>query len=210
MQSEAKLKGGAYTPNEVHGMQVQANTIAADASKHGAGLKQLMHTMSLNDIPPSVAAKAAKLNGYTIPTTLQKVLLNLTFGGGVHTSGQANQIVKLARQYMGTPYAWGGESPKGFDCSGFAQYLYGKVGIRIPRTTYTQWQTGHAVPHGQLQPGDLVFFRGSDSKGGLPGHVGVYVGNGQMIDAPHTGTDVRIESIDSFGGYMGARRYGKG
>jgi hypothetical protein len=113
-------------------------------------------------------------------------------------------------QYIGTPYVWGGESPKGFDCSGFAQYLYGKAGIRIPRTTYTQWQTGHSVPQGQLQPGDLVFFRGSDSKGGLPGHVGVYIGNGMMIDAPHTGASVRTERVDTFGGYMGARRYGKG
>jgi cell wall-associated NlpC family hydrolase len=130
--------------------------------------------------------------------------------GGAAETAAAHKILGLARKYIGTPYVWGGESPKGFDCSGFAQYLYGKAGIRIPRTTYTQWQTGHSVPQGQLQPGDLVFFRGSDSKGGLPGHVGVYIGNGMMIDAPHTGASVRTESIATFGGYMGARRYGKG
>ena len=133
-------------------------------------------------------------------------------GGGfapVGKNGVAQKLVSEAHSFIGTPYLWGGESPKGFDCSGFAQYLYAKVGINIPRTTYTQWQTGNAVPKGNLQPGDLVFFRGSDSRGGLPGHVGVYIGDGMMIDAPHTGTSVRVESVHNFGGYMGARRYGK-
>lgn len=141
---------------------------------------------------------------------LQKTLGALAFNTGAISGQAANTIVNLAHQYMGTPYVWGGESPKGFDCSGFAQFLYGKAGINIPRTTYTQWRAGRAVNPAQLRPGDLVFFRGSDSKGGLPGHVGIYIGNGQMIDAPHTGSDVRIEGVASFGGYMGARRYGKG
>lgn len=123
---------------------------------------------------------------------------------------QARTLIGLAQDYIGTPYVWGGESPKGFDCSGFAQFLYAKAGVKIPRTTYTQWQAGHAVPPGQLMPGDLVFFKGSDSIGGLPGHVGLYIGGGKMIDAPHTGATVRIENIGTFGGYMGARRYGRG
>lgn len=139
-----------------------------------------------------------------------KVLGSLVFAGekGLRTP-QQRMIVQLAHEYMGTPYQWGGESPKGFDCSGFAQYLYGKAGISIPRTTYTQWAAGHAVNQNQLQPGDLVFFKGSDSINGLPGHVGIYIGGGKMIDAPHTGADVRIDNVASFGGYMGARRYGK-
>ena len=118
-------------------------------------------------------------------------------------------ILQGAVDYLGTPYAWGGESPSGFDCSGLAQYLYGKVGVNIPRTTYDQFKGGISVPSNQLQPGDLVFFKGSDSKNGLPGHVGIYVGGGKMIDAPHTGSVVRVESVSSFGGYMGARRYTK-
>lgn len=138
-----------------------------------------------------------------------KVLGSLAFSGekGLRTPAQKT-IVSLAHEYMGTPYLWGGESPKGFDCSGFAQYLYAKAGIKIPRTTYTQWQSGRAINQSQLRPGDLVFFKGSDSIGGLPGHVGIYIGGGKMIDAPHTGSDVRIDNIASFGGYMGARRYG--
>ncbi len=118
-----------------------------------------------------------------------------------------NQILGSASEYLGTPYAWGGSSPTGFDCSGLAQYLYAKSGIQIPRTTYDQFKGGLAVPKSQLQAGDLVFFTGSDPKNGLPGHVGIYVGNGLMIDAPHTGDVVRVQSINSFGGYQGARRY---
>src|SRR6185312_5388987 len=113
-------------------------------------------------------------------------------------------------EYLGTPYAWGGESPTGFDCSGLAQYIYAESGVSIPRTTYDQFQSGNAVGKSQLQAGDLVFFKGSDSKNGLPGHVGIYIGNGKMIDAPHTGDVVKVQSVASFPGYMGARRYTSG
>lgn len=121
--------------------------------------------------------------------------------------GTVQTILGQASEYLGTPYAWGGESPTGFDCSGLAQYVYAKAGVQIPRTTYDQFKTGLSVPKGQLQPGDLVFFKGSDSKGGLPGHVGIYVGGGKMIQAPHTGTVVQVSSVASFPGYVGARRY---
>lgn len=116
-------------------------------------------------------------------------------------------ILSQASEYLGTPYAWGGESPTGFDCSGLAQYVYAKAGVQIPRTTYDQFKGGLAVPKSQLQPGDLVFFKGSDSKNGLPGHVGIYVGGGKMIQAPHTGDVVQVSSVSSFPGYQGARRY---
>lgn len=124
-------------------------------------------------------------------------------GGGKGAAG----IAQVASHYLGTPYVWGGSSPKGFDCSGLLQYAAARVGIHLPRTTYAQWAVGRPVAFNQLRPGDAVFFRGSDSKGGLPGHVGIYIGHGKMIDAPHTGARVRIENVRSFGGYMGARRY---
>jgi cell wall-associated NlpC family hydrolase len=143
-----------------------------------------------------------------------------SFGAGIVpsayiTSPAGRKIVDLAREYLGIPYEWGGESPKGFDCSGIAQYVYGKVGIQIPRTTYTQWTApnGHAVGKRNLRPGDLVFYKGSDSivQNGkvLPGHVGIYIGHGKIINAYGTGYGVRIDSVFSpaMGGYMGARRY---
>jgi cell wall-associated NlpC family hydrolase len=114
------------------------------------------------------------------------------------------QIVQLAQKYVGTPYKWGGTTPKGFDCSGFAQYVYAHAGVRLPRTTYEQWRIGAPVSRGQLREGDLVFFhRGPRG----PEHEGIYVGNGQMLVAPHTGAVVRFESINQ-PGYMGGRRVG--
>ena len=215
---EARLHGGsakhpAFTPNEIVGLKRYAAS-AAQAMHDGipktstraavppvTSYKAAFKKMILHGVPPSIAVMELKGAGYKLPV---KVNFSPTILPKVDM-----KIVDMAHQYLGTPYVYGGESPKGFDCSGFAQYLYSHVGIGIPRTTYTQWtaRNGRSVGKSQLQPGDLVFFRGSDSKGGLPGHVGVYIGHGMMIDAPHTGADVRMESVAKFPGYMGARRY---
>lgn len=118
-------------------------------------------------------------------------------------------IAKNALRYLGVPYVWGGESPSGFDCSGLLQYAAAQAGIHISRTTYTQWQEGRSVGLSQLKAGDALFFRGSDSVNGLPGHVGIYLGNGEFIEAAHTGAPVRIARLSGYPGYMGARRYGR-
>jgi cell wall-associated NlpC family hydrolase len=123
----------------------------------------------------------------------------------------ANDIaaVKLAQHFIGTQYQWGGSSPKtGFDCSGLLQYVWGTRGVQIPRTTYEQFQSGQSVGRGQLRAGDAVFFKGSDSQGGLPGHVGIYIGNGKYIEAPHTGATVKVSLLKNATDYQGARRYG--
>ena len=110
---------------------------------------------------------------------------------GSSSKGQA--LVNTAKQYMGVPYVWGGTSPRGFDCSGLVQYVCRQNGISVNRVAADQRKNGVYVSRENLQPGDLVFF----AKGGRIHHVGIYVGNGNMIHAPQTGDVVKISSIES-------------
>ncbi len=114
---------------------------------------------------------------------------------------QYGGVVGIAMQYLGTPYVYGGESPSGFDCSGFVMYVYSQVGVSLPRTVSTQYAVGVAVSRSELQAGDLVFFNGL-------GHVGIYIGGNQFIHSPHTGDVVKISSITGWYAdtYVGARR----
>ncbi len=117
-------------------------------------------------------------------------------------SAHGGDVVSIAMQYLGVPYVWGGASPSGFDCSGLIMYVYAQVGISLPHHAASQYGIGVPVSRDQLQPGDLVFFDGL-------GHMGMYVGGGNFIHAPHTGDVVKISSLsDSWyaSTYVGARR----
>lgn len=123
--------------------------------------------------------------------------------GGVSGS----DVVGEAEQFLGTPYVWGGESPSGFDCSGLVQYVYGQLGVTLPRTSEEQATAGTPVASlATATPGDLVLFAGSDGTATAPGHVGIYLGDGMMIDAPHTGTDVQIQPVSAAGEPVAIRR----
>ena len=110
-------------------------------------------------------------------------------------------VVGVAMRYLGTPYVWGGASPSGFDCSGLVMYAFAQIGISLPHSSYAQYGYGTPVSRGDLQPGDVVFFDGL-------GHVGIYVGGGSFIHAPHTGDVVKISSMSGWyaATYVGARR----
>ncbi len=125
---------------------------------------------------------------------------------------QHNAVVSSAIQYLGIKYQWGGATPAtGFDCSGLVTYVFAKLGVSLPHYTVSQYTSPDGVwvsPH-HLEAGDLVFFVGSDGTRKAPGHVGIYVADGYFIDAPHTGSFVRVDSLKDkrFASmYVGARR----
>jgi cell wall-associated NlpC family hydrolase len=115
-------------------------------------------------------------------------------GAGAGSSA-ARTAVAYALAQLGTPYLWGGDGAGGFDCSGLVQAAYDSAGVALPRVAQAQYDATatNTVPLNQLQPGDLVFF--GTSTGAIT-HVGIIVSPGEMVDAPHTGADVRIEPYD--------------
>ena len=139
----------------------------------------------------SSALSATGRSGQSQPGPLTSAATRAAAGGPT-----AAQVVSTAEQYLGVPYLWGGTTPQGFDCSGFVQYVYAELGISLPRTSEEQATVGTPVPSlAQARPGDLVFFAGSDGTPSAPGHVGIYLGDGEMIDAPQTGETVSIQPV---------------
>jgi peptidoglycan hydrolase-like protein with peptidoglycan-binding domain len=104
--------------------------------------------------------------------------------------GVGARAVGIAERYLGVPYLWGGASPSGFDCSGLVMYVYAQLGVHLPHFAAAQFRDGRHVRMDQLRRGDLVFFDDLN-------HVGIYIGGGRFIHAPHTGDHVRISSLSS-------------
>lgn len=114
------------------------------------------------------------------------------------TRASRGEVVDIARRYIGAPYSWGADGPNSFDCSGFTMFVYRQVGVYLPHSSRAQIGCGERVSRSELAPGDLVFF------GSPIHHVGIYVGGGMMIHAPHSGAYVRIDPLHS--NYAGACR----
>ncbi|MGW3660615.1 NlpC/P60 family protein [Streptomyces sp. NPDC005151] len=114
-------------------------------------------------------------------------------------NARAAEAITFAYGALGKPYVWGATGPSSFDCSGLTQAAWRSAGVSLPRTTYTQINAGRNIPRSELAPGDLVFFYSGIS------HVGLYIGDGQMIHAPHPGAPVRIAPIDGMP-FAGATR----
>jgi len=113
----------------------------------------------------------------------------------------------LAASLVGTPYRYGGSTPRGFDCSGLVYYSFRKTGVHVPRTTHAQYRSAWRVPRAQLQPGDLVFFRTDRHE---VSHVGIYAGHNSFIPAPSRGKRVTFTSMnDEYWGrrFVAAGRY---
>ena len=117
--------------------------------------------------------------------------------------GRGARVVAIAMRYLGVPYRWGGASPTtGFDRSGLTMYVFAQIGVSLPHYAAAQYGLGYAVSKSELEPGDLVFFRGL-------GHMGMYIGDGSFIHAPQTGDVVKISSLSEpyrVANWVGARR----
>ncbi len=147
----------------------------------------------------------AKLNTIVVGATAQAPAASTGDPNAVTTvapPAHYGGVVQVAMAQLGKPYVWGTAGPDTFDCSGLVVYAYAAMGVSLPHSTYALWNDGVYVSQDQLQPGDLVFFDGL-------GHVGIYIGGGQFIHAPHTGTVVQIANLSDgwyAATYVGARR----
>jgi cell wall-associated NlpC family hydrolase len=135
------------------------------------------------------AVKRVKPTEPAVKSTVQKIPPK-TEAFTVPASGRAAGALAYARRQIGKPYVWAAAGPSGFDCSGLVVASFASVGISLPHQTGSLVGRGRAVTRAQLQPGDLVF--------PSSGHVGIYVGNGMMIHAPHPGDHVRIAPVHAF------------
>lgn len=166
-----------------------------------------------NILDPTVNARQAvakyKAQGLKAWGTYTSGLYKNFLQGNTKAAGVSGGagFVDEAKKFLGTPYVWGGDKPGGFDCSGLVQYALEQIGLKnVPRTSEEQWAWVQKIKRSQLEPGDLVFYAGSDGTAASPGHVAIYAGNGQIIQAPHTGADVDEISLASSGTPVGYGR----
>jgi hypothetical protein len=138
---------------------------------------------------------------------MRKLLLILTLISTLILADNIQELTTLAKKYLGGKYIWGGETPNGFDCSGYTQYIFKKVGINLPRTAYEQSKVGKSVT-GSLQKGDLLFFNTDPTRGIPITHVGVYLENGNFIHAASRKKGIIISPLANKyqRAYIGAKR----
>ena len=192
--------------NPVDAIWAAARLLCAD----GAATNVHDALVAYNCGNPGPACQAASA-GYATAVTALAARLG---AAGTLASSAGQRVADYARSQLGVAYRWGGETPgAGFDCSGLAQWAWAQVGVALPRVAQAQYDAGPPVPPGDpLAPGDLVFFGAGPN---TVGHVGIYLGDGRMVDAPHTGAAVRVDGFDPHPGtpwgterYLGATRPG--
>ena len=155
--------------------------------RHQAGIRQAIYAYNHAQwYVTDVLAWAAR---YTVPAP----------------SHAAAAAIAFALRQVGKPYQWGATGPDAYDCSGLVYAAYAAAGIHIARTTYQWRQDGPRIPLTQIQPGDLLFSAGRDGTPANPGHVVMYLGGGQIIQAPQTGEDVQIDPLDLAGVVVATR-----
>ncbi|WP_328540811.1 C40 family peptidase [Streptomyces sp. NBC_00344] len=177
-------------------LRAEANREVGDLHAQQADLKKQKTTVQekirtaqamLSRLP---APERARYDAQDAGTAAPHADRSAARGSVIAPNSRAAEAVAFAYSALGRPYVWGATGPASFDCSGLTQAAYRSAGLSLPRTTYTQINSGQRVDRSELAPGDLVFFFSGIS------HVGIYIGNGEMIHAPHPGAPVRIAPID--------------
>ena len=190
--------------------KLQTKGLNAYHFRHGSGLYKVRFGNYASKNYARRKAESLKASGmieeYYIVGPQDYAALSYQTGDNDHIR---SEIVKTAKQYIGVPYRWGGESPQtGFDCSGLTMVVYRLNGLDLPRSSSQQWKAGRPIKRSELSRGDLVFF--ATSAGRRVSHVGIYTGNGKFLHAPRRGRNIQISSLSSTyyrTRYLGARSY---
>lgn len=159
--------------------RLAAERVAAALARQKAAAAAAAAAIAAQPVSPPAPKPAPPVHGSPV------------HGSPVAASGGASTAVAWAYREIGKPYVWGASGPNSFDCSGLAMYVWAKAGVYLQHYTGSQWNEGTHVSQSQLEPGDLVFFATNTSDAATIHHVGVYIGGGEMIDAPYTGVNVR-------------------
>ncbi|WP_159717322.1 C40 family peptidase [Actinomyces marmotae] len=168
--------------------------VQADAFSHGseaaeavaAAPKPVVEEAAPEQAPAAQSEQGAAQGGSSAQRTTAQAAPAAQARPAAAPAASGSSIVSIAMQYVGAAYVYGGSSPSGFDCSGFVQYVYAQAGISLPRTSGAQAAAGRAVSMAEARPGDIVYY-------GY--HVGIYAGNGMMIDAGNESTGVVYREI---------------
>ncbi|MFE9257180.1 NlpC/P60 family protein [Streptomyces sp. NPDC006879] len=173
---------------EALGKLAELDRLRADVARHKRAVtaKLALARKLLNEMPVADRAafeRASRSGGR------DQASAELIAGAGGASSARAAAAVNAVRGALGKPYVWGATGPSGFDCSGLMVWSYRQAGISLPRTSQAQRFAGRRIPLSEARPGDLVTYRSDAS------HVGMYVGNGQVIHAPYPGAPVRYDPV---------------
>lgn len=171
---EVKAPDTNWSEGEVVVPTAEAPAAQASHSNTAGAATRSVHAATTPAPAAAVAAPAAAV----APAAAAATSIAPSVAGG--------SVLDIAMRYQGVPYVYGGTSPRGFDCSGFVQYVYGQSGVGLPRTSWAQGSAGHKISAGEAQQGDIVYYGG---------HVGIYAGNGMMVHAPKPGESVKVQKI---------------
>lgn len=197
----------AVTPSATTYQVVAGDTLWAIAERFGTTVAALSAANQLSDPNLIYPGEVVTLPGGTTPSPRAAITPSATPGrdsqpAAAPATTAAQTAVRAALAQVGKPYQWGGAGPESFDCSGLVIYAWGQAGVSLPHYSVAQYEDTVRISRSQLEPGDLVFYDNGDG-GAQPGHVTMYIGNGEIVTADEPGTVVRVEVVDWDGIPMG-------